>query len=114
MIGIWELQLLWKHIVVLLLAARETNTVAGGDGKLVPKTVTESAPMDDAKASYASKVIDDKARNSKACPSLFGEEVIVCEEDVIVDQSTLIPTIRFFDRDHDQVDHSGNQWERYS
>ncbi|KAL4369248.1 hypothetical protein GQ457_05G028520 [Hibiscus cannabinus] len=106
MIGIWELQLLWKHIVVLLLAARETNTVAGGDGKLVLKTVTKSALVDGAKASYASKVIDDKARNSKACPSLFREEVIVYEKDVIVDQSTLIPAIRFSDRVHDQVDHS--------
>ncbi|KAL4312853.1 hypothetical protein GQ457_01G013750 [Hibiscus cannabinus] len=72
----------------------------------VLETVTEPGLVDNGKASYASKVAGVQAKNNKANPSLFGEEVVVGEEDVLVDQSGLIPSIMFSDQVLNQVDYS--------
>ncbi|KAL4348041.1 hypothetical protein GQ457_17G013490 [Hibiscus cannabinus] len=59
---------------------------------------------DDPKPSYASKVAIGQQSSAKANPSYFGEEVVVCPKDVLVDKSGSIPSIRFSDQVHDQVD----------
>ncbi|KAK8488417.1 hypothetical protein V6N11_034399 [Hibiscus sabdariffa] len=72
----------------------------------VLEIVTELGLVDNGKASYASKVVGVQAKNNKVNPSLFGEEVVVGEEDVLVDQYGLIPSIMFSDQVLDQVDYS--------
>ncbi|KAL4334226.1 hypothetical protein GQ457_07G003550 [Hibiscus cannabinus] len=92
--------------VVVGCKGNRSSEITGGGGKVIPEIVTEFVLTEGAKASYASKVIGDKAKDNKTYPLFFGEEVIVCDEDAIIDQTTLIPSIRFFYRVHDQVDHS--------
>ncbi|KAK8558562.1 hypothetical protein V6N12_041863 [Hibiscus sabdariffa] len=108
--------------IVVDCKGNKSGGVADGDDKLLLKIVTKSVVVVGAKTSYASMMVGDKARDIKACPSFFGEEVIVCEEDVIVDQSSLIPSIRHVKEEcqantikmnlGEQIDNSGIQVAR--
>ncbi|KAL4296934.1 hypothetical protein GQ457_12G012780 [Hibiscus cannabinus] len=81
-------------------------TVAGSSNTMNP---VEDPPVKNVESpaalSNASKMDAEQVKHGKVS-SFFGEEVIVSPEDVIVDQSGAVLSIRFLDQVHDQVDNS--------
>ncbi|KAK8528328.1 hypothetical protein V6N12_074859 [Hibiscus sabdariffa] len=57
-----------------------------------------SVPYSSGKVTYASMVVDSKrlARGDGIAPSFIDEEVSIMEEDIVMDHSGTIPSIKFF------------------